>query len=95
MEAALSSSPLSAEEASLRARIGAHTLHATRDSRDITAAARKAFLARFEDQVDPERVFSEGERTRRAEQACKAYFARLALASARARRRPAAEGDAG
>ena len=70
----------------LRGRIGAHTLHATHDSRAITAAARDAFLARFERQVDPEGVLSEAERLRRARHARKAHMARLALRSAEVRR---------
>ena len=69
----------------LRGRIGAYRLHASHDPRETTAPARAAFLKRFEDQVDPERVLPEAERLRRAEYARKAHFARLALASARAR----------
>jgi hypothetical protein len=40
----------------------------------------------FIDQVDPDRVLPEAERERRAAQARKAYFAGLALASAKSRR---------
>jgi len=75
---------------SLRGRIGAYRLHATHDSRLITAKARAAFLAKFEDQVDPDRTLSPAERQRRAEAARKAYFARLAYQSAVARSRKAA-----
>ena len=78
---------LSPQEASLRGRIGAYTLHATHDPRETTANARAAFLARFEREVDPDGVLPEEERRRRAEYARKAHFARLALASARARAR--------
>ena len=78
-------------EASLRARVGAHTLHSRYDSRELTAPARAAFLAGFEQQVDPEGTLPEAERQRRAEHARKAHFTRMALASARARR---AGGDA-
>ena len=74
-------------EASLRGRIGAYTLHATHDPRETTAKARAAFLARFEREVDPEGLLPEEERRRRALHARKAYFAKLALASARARRK--------
>ena len=73
-------------ERSLRARLAAHMLHAQVDSRDHTEPARQAFLNRFEHQVDPEGVLSDGERKRRAEQAKKAYFTRLALRSAQSRR---------
>ena len=83
-------SSLSPTEASLRGRIGAYCLHATHDPRETTAKAREVFLARFIDQVDPERCLPEPERLRRAAAARKAYFARLALKSARARRRRAA-----
>jgi hypothetical protein len=69
----------------LRGRIGAYRLHATYDSREITAPARARFLARFLDEVDPDRVLSETERQRRAVMARKAHFARLALKSARTR----------
>jgi len=71
----------------LAARIGAHSLHAQHDSREITAAARAKFLARFVDEVDPDRVLPEVERLRRAEHARSAYFTRLALQSAKARRK--------
>jgi hypothetical protein len=43
-------------------------------------------MERFVDEVDPNRVLSPPERQRRAEQARKAYFTRLALKSAQARR---------
>jgi hypothetical protein len=70
----------------LAARLGAHSLHAQCDSRETTAKARAKFLERFLDQVDPDRVLPESERLRRAEHARKAYFTRLALKSAKARR---------
>lgn len=73
-------------ERSMRARIAAYTLHSRRDPRETTAAARSAFLDRFERQVDPECVLPEAERRRRAEAAKKAYFTKLALRSAQARR---------
>lgn len=82
---------LSPSQRSMRARIGAHALHATHDSRELTAPARAAFLARFEAEVDPDGVLPEVERRRRAEHARKAYFAKLALASAKARRKGAAD----
>ncbi len=84
---------LTPRERTLRAQIGAHALHASHDPRETTAKARAAFLGRFEDQVDPERVLPEEERRRRAEHARKAHFARLALASARARRERKGAGD--
>ena len=77
-------------EMALRGRIGAYELHARRDPRETTAPARAAFLKRFEREVDPDGVLPEAERLRRAESARKAHFARLALASARARVKKAA-----
>ncbi len=72
---------------SLLGRIGAYTMLARHDPHEITRAARAAFEARFEREVDPESVLDPAERARRAEMARKAYFARLALKSAQARRR--------
>ncbi len=72
-------------ERTLRARMAAHALHAKVDSRQHTKPARKAFMDRFEDQVDPDRVLPPAERARRAEQAKKAYFVGLALKSSQAR----------
>jgi hypothetical protein len=71
------------EQRSLRARLAAFTLHSLRDPRETTAAARSAFLARFESQVDPDRLLPEAERLRRAEMAKRAYFTRLALRRSR------------
>ena len=78
---------LTPEERSTRARIGAHALHAKHDPKITTAPGRATFLAKFEDEVDPDRVLPLEERSRRAEHARKAHFTRMALASARARRR--------
>ena len=70
----------------MRARLAAHSMHARHDPRETTTAARAAFLARFEAEVDPEGRLDPEERARRAEQARRAYFARLALAATKARR---------
>lgn len=78
---------LTPSERSQRARVAAFTLHSRTDGRAHTAPARRAFLARFEEQVDPARELPEPERLRRAEAARRAYFAGLALRSARARRK--------
>jgi hypothetical protein len=78
---------LTPEQRSLRARIASHESWArTPDASARTAPGRKAFLDRFEKQVDPYGELPPTERARRAEHARKAYFARLALKSARARR---------
>jgi hypothetical protein len=66
--------------------MAAYCLHAQRDPRETTQAARDSFMARFERQVDPDNLLPPAERQRRAEAAKKAYFLKLALKSARARR---------
>jgi hypothetical protein len=82
--------PVSPSEKSLQARVAVHESWAnTPDPAARTAPARKASpgsIEYFERQVDPNGVLSEPERRRRAEHKMKAYFQRLALASARARR---------
>jgi hypothetical protein len=78
------------QQRALAARIAAHTKWATTDPVEGTAKARAAFLDRFEREVDPGLTLPPHERARRAEHARKAYFTRLALASANARRKTAA-----
>jgi hypothetical protein len=73
-----------------QARIAALTLHATHDSKQLTAAARRRFAESFEEQVDPGRELPVEERARRADCLRRAHFARLAILSAEARRRKAA-----
>jgi hypothetical protein len=71
----------------LISRLAAHESWArTPDRSARTEPARTAFDQRFLDQVDPDRVLPEAERNRRAASARKAYFARLTLASIKARR---------
>jgi hypothetical protein len=78
---------ISASERRQRARLAAHTSWArTEDPSERTRAGRVAFLDRFEREVDPDGALSPEDRKRRAEHARKAYFAGLALKSARARR---------
>jgi hypothetical protein len=75
-------------EATLRARIAAHESWARTENRTArTAPARAAMQAKFEKMVDPNGELLPAERARRAENARKAYYARLALKSAKARRR--------
>ncbi|ROT29691.1 hypothetical protein [Micromonospora sp. HM5-17] len=72
----------------LTAQAAAHTRWAhTADRTEATAAARKAFIDRFEREVDPEGKLPPAERARRAESARRAYFLRLAAKSAEVRRR--------
>jgi hypothetical protein len=68
---------------SLRARIGAYSLHAQGGTN--TGPARAAFLHKFELEVDPDGILPLGERQRRAAAARSAHFSRLALRSAQIR----------
>jgi hypothetical protein len=72
------------------ARIGGLTRAARYDGRVVTSAARRGFMARFEDEVDPDRQLPLDERQRRAQAAMRAHMARLALRSAKSRRKGAA-----
>lgn len=73
---------------SLIGRLGAHESWArTTDRTARTANARAAFMDRFERQIDPEGILPPVERAKRAENARQAYFSRLALLSAQARRK--------
>ena len=84
---------LTARERVLRARIGAYALHAKHDPKETTLKAREAFLSKFLTQVDPDGALSAEERERRALAARKAYFARLAFESAKARHQRGGRGD--
>jgi hypothetical protein len=75
---------LSLTERKLRARAGAHALHAQGGT--STQAGTAAFLARFEREVDPLGELDPAERARRAEHARRSHMAALALRSARKRR---------
>lgn len=78
---------LTAEQRSLRARMGGLATSARHDTKALTAPARAAFDRRFYDEVDPDRRLPEAERELRATAARKAYFAGLAFKSAQARKR--------
>jgi hypothetical protein len=78
--------PQTQAERSLQARLAAYAMHARHDSRQTSANGRAAFLSRFDREVDPDGVLEPEERSRRAEQARRAYFTRLSLAAAKARR---------
>jgi hypothetical protein len=67
-------------------RVGAHLLHARHDPTATTLPARLAFLDRFEREADPDGTLDPAERARRASHLKRAYFLRLALKSAQARR---------
>jgi hypothetical protein len=78
---------MSPAERRLRAQLAAHVMWSRApDPTAHTANGRAAFLARFEREVDPDGRLDPEERRRRAGHARRAYFTRLALASAKARR---------
>lgn len=90
----MSESRFSPARMALLGRIGAATLHARGGT--TTDAARAAFRDRFLREADPDGTLPPEERARRAEHLRKAWYLRLALKSADARRRkktarPAAE----
>jgi hypothetical protein len=60
-------------------------MHAQHDPRETTRNGREAFMAGFEEKVDPEGNLPPAERARRAESARKAHMLRLSLKSAKAR----------
>lgn len=74
-------------EMAMRGRLGAYATLSRHDPKETTRNGRATFLARFEREVDPEGVLPVAERQRRAEYAKKAYFSRLAMKSAEARRK--------
>ena len=78
---------LSPAERTLRARLAAHAQHA--QGKTNTQVARDAFNERFYNEVDPDRVLPTAERERRAAHARKAYYTRLSLKAATARRKAA------
>jgi len=66
-----------------RGRLGAHLSWArTADRAARTRPARRAFLAKFEAEEDPDGVLSQAERAIRAEHAMKAHMTRIRLARA-------------
>jgi hypothetical protein len=76
---------VSPERRSLNARIAANTRWSREDPVAGTAKARRAFLERFIDEVDPERLLADDERYRRAQAAMRAHMLQLSLRSAKAR----------
>ena len=79
---------VSLSERQLAGRMGAHrSWSRTSDRSARTEPAREAFRDRFRREVDPEGVLDPEERERRAESARRAWYAELALKSAKARRK--------
>jgi hypothetical protein len=76
---------LTPAERSLRSRLAAHAMHARHDARETTAKAREVFRSSLYEQTDPS--LPHEERLRRSDHLRKAHYARMALASAKARRR--------
>ena len=92
----VASTTLTPEQRTLRARIGAYALHA--QGKTSTRAGTDAFLGRFVREVEAVadahgEALTPDEVTRRALHARRAYFARLALASSRARTKKKAGPD--
>ena len=79
------STALTPEQRSIRARIGAYSLHAQGGTN--TAPASAAFLSRFEREVDPHSELAPEERARRSALARKAHMLRLSLKASQARSR--------
>lgn len=76
------------EERTARAKLGAHISWAnTTDPTARTEAGRRAAGMRFEKQADPDGVLTPQERARRAGHLRAAFYARMQLASATARRK--------
>lgn len=76
-------SRLTEQQRTLRARIAAHAMHA--QGKTNTAPGTRAFLGRFERQVDPDGVLTPEERARRAHHARTAYMLALSLKASKAR----------
>jgi hypothetical protein len=77
-----------ASERTLRAQIAANESWSNCEDRSArTLPARRALMEKFEKQVDPDGKLLPAERAKRAENARKAHYQRLALKSAQARRR--------
>ena len=70
----------------LRGRIGGHATAARHDTRETTAKAREVFRGAFEIEVDPDGLLEPEERARRADQARRAFYSRIAYLSAAKRK---------
>ena len=84
------STTLTPSERSLRARLASHTRWAQtspEDARKTGEAAQRGLVERFAREIDPDESLNPEERYRRARHARDAHMARLALASAKARRK--------
>ena len=77
---------LTPSERTIRARIAANDRWSREDRTEASERQRRVIAKRFEDLVDPNGELDPVERAKRAENALQAHMARLALASAKARR---------
>lgn len=78
------------------ASMAAHAQWAAEQDRTArTAKARRAFIERFEREVDPEGVLDPAERAKRAENARRAFYARIGARGATARRKRRQAGSDG
>ena len=74
------------EQRSQHARLAALARWSREDSpRAATEAAREAFIARFERQIDPDHKLPEGQRRRAARNAIQEHMLRLSRKAAKAR----------
>lgn len=73
------------EQRTMRARIAALSRWAKESPAENATRGQAGLLAKFIDQVDPDRTLPEPERMRRAEAARRAHMVRLSLRSAQAR----------
>ena len=80
---------------SLAAQIAANSRWSKEDPTEQGRIMRAGLERRFLNEVDPNRELPEAERLRRVECAKRAYYQRLALASAKARKARKATGDGG
>jgi hypothetical protein len=76
---------LTPAQRAMRARIAANTRWSRENPAANAARGQAGLLAKFVDQVDPDRQLPEAERTRRAEAARRAHMQRLAFRSSKAR----------
>lgn len=70
---------LSPEQRTLRARAAAYARWSREDPAEQSAILRRGFMAKFVNEVDPDRKLPEAERLRRAESAMRSHMALLSL----------------
>lgn len=68
-------------------RVGGYVKASRYPPDELTREARAAFLSKFDREADPDGTLPPDERRRRAEALRRAHYSRMALASAKSRRR--------